>query len=195
MYILKCLLQDLIPESSRHNNAKNNNNNKILTKQIAMDCEMVGVGDGTDSIIARVSIVNRHGDCVYDKYVRPRERVVDYRTAISGIRPYQLQNGEDFNVVQTEVANILKGRVLIGHALKNDLAVLYLSHPRRHQRDTSRFKAFRQISHGNTPSLKKLAHELLGKEIQTGEHSSVEDARTTMQLYMLYRNVWESGKT
>ncbi|XP_012060236.1 PREDICTED: RNA exonuclease 4 [Atta cephalotes] len=167
---------------------------KTLTKQLAMDCEMVGIGDGTESIIARVSIVNKYGDCIYDKYVKPREKVVDYRTAISGVRPEHLQDGESFNIVQKEVADILKGRILVGHALKHDLNVLYLSHPRRYWRDTSRYKPFRQVSKGNTPSLKKLAYELLGREIQVGEHSSVEDARAAMQLYMLYKNKWESER-
>ncbi|KOC68205.1 RNA exonuclease 4 [Habropoda laboriosa] len=166
-------------------------NKKKLTKQVAMDCEMVGIGDGTESMIARVSIVNRHGFCVYDKYVKPREPVQDYRTEVSGIRPHNLQDGEEFEVVQKEVADILKGRILVGHALKHDLDVLYLSHPRKHLRDTSRFKTFKKLSRGNTPSLKKLTHELLGREIQTGEHNSIEDATAAMQLYMLYRNKWE----
>lgn len=165
---------------------------KKLTKQVAMDCEMVGIGDGTESMIARVSIVNLHGFCVYDKYVKPREPVQDYRTKVSGIRPHNLQYGDDFQVVQKEVAEILRGRILVGHALKHDLDVLYLSHPRRHMRDTSRFKTFRQLSRGNIPSLKKLACELLDRQIQTGEHSSVEDARAAMQLYVLYKNKWES---
>lgn len=171
-----------------HDNSKR----KKLTKHIAMDCEMVGIGDGTQSMIARVSIVNSHGDCIYDKYVIPREPVKDYRTKVSGIRPHNLESGEEFQIVQKEVAEILRGRVLIGHALKYDLDVLYLSHPRKHLRDTSRFKTFRSLSKGNTPSLKKLAHELLGREIQTGEHSSVEDAKAAMQLYVLYKNKWES---
>ncbi|XP_015599559.1 RNA exonuclease 4 [Cephus cinctus] len=163
----------------------------MITKQIAMDCEMVGIGDGTESMIARVSIVNRHGVCLYDKYVKPRERIKDYRTEVSGIRPHHLATGEEFAVVQKEVSEILKGKILIGHAIKNDLDVLYLSHPKRSLRDTSKYKPFRKVSMGNTPSLKKLALELLGIEIQTGEHNSVEDARAAMQLYMIYKNQWE----
>ncbi|KAF7388346.1 hypothetical protein HZH68_012288 [Vespula germanica] len=167
-------------------------NNKKITKQIAIDCEMVGIGDGSESMIARVSIVNKFGYCLYDKYVKPREKVQDYRTAVSGIYPHHLKNGEEFSIIQKEVADILKGRILVGHALKNDLAVLFLSHPWKSLRDTSRYKPFRQITKANTPSLKRLALELLGIEIQVGEHNSVEDARTAMQLYMLYRTKWES---
>lgn len=59
-----------------------------------MDCEMVGVGPkGEDSILARVSIVNQFGKCVYDKYVKPTEKVTDYRTAVSGIRPQNINTG------------------------------------------------------------------------------------------------------
>lgn len=173
-------------------NKKNNEPNTELTRAIAMDCEMVGIGDGQDSMIARVSIVNQDGICVYDKYVKPREEVQDYRTAVSGIRPHHLQSGEDFNIVQKEVSEILKGRLLVGHALHNDLDVLFLSHPKRFQRDTSRYKFFRRVTKGNTPSLKKLATELLGIDIQSGEHNSIEDARAAMQLYQLFRKKWEN---
>ncbi|KAH0519131.1 RNA exonuclease 4 [Microtus ochrogaster] len=95
-----------------------------LTKALALDCEMVGVGPkGEESIAARVSIVNQYGKCVYDKYVKPTEPVTDYRTAVSGIRPENLKQGEEFEVVKKEVAEILKGRILVGHALHNDLKV------------------------------------------------------------------------
>ena len=61
---------------------------------IAMDCEMVGVGeDGSDSILARVSIVNHFGHCIYDKFVKPTERVTDYRTKVSGVTPELAASG------------------------------------------------------------------------------------------------------
>lgn len=55
---------------------------------------MVGVGiDGSESVLARVSIVNYHGHILLDSIVRPRERVVDYRTEFSGIRPSDMVHG------------------------------------------------------------------------------------------------------
>ncbi|NXX43158.1 REXO4 exonuclease, partial [Tricholaema leucomelas] len=116
-----------------------------LTQAVAMDCEMVGVGPkGEDSIVARVSIVNQFGKCIYDKYVKPTEEVTDYRTAVSGIRPQNIKSGEDFKTVQKEVANILNGRILVGHALRNDLKVLFLDHPQKKIRDTQRYKPFKE---------------------------------------------------
>jgi RNA exonuclease 4 len=55
---------------------------------------MVGIGEmGFDNMIARVSIVNQLGECLYDKYVKPAEPVIDYRTPISGVTAEHLQNG------------------------------------------------------------------------------------------------------
>ncbi|NXL50143.1 REXO4 exonuclease, partial [Podilymbus podiceps] len=145
-----------------------------LTRAVAMDCEMVGVGPkGEDSIVARVSIVNRFGKCVYDKYVKPTEEVTDYRTAVSGIRPKNINTGEDFKTVQKEVADILKGRILVGHALRNDLKVLFLDHPQKMIRDTQKYKPFKQRVKNARPSLKLLCEKLLNIQVQTSEHCSV----------------------
>lgn len=65
-----------------------------LTKCLAMDCEMVGVGpSGDESVLARISVVNQYGHCVYDKFVKPKEEVTDYRTWVSGVRPEDLETG------------------------------------------------------------------------------------------------------
>ncbi|XP_014242462.1 RNA exonuclease 4 [Cimex lectularius] len=165
------------------------NNRMKLTNVIGMDCEMVGIGkDGKDSILARVSLVNLDGDCLYDKFVKPRETVTDYRTHVSGVRKGDLENAESFEVVQRDVAELIRGRILVGHGLQNDMEVLYLSHPRRDIRDTSVF--FRKRGRG-TPSLKSLALEYLDVKIQEGEHSSVQDARAAVQLYNMFRKQWE----
>ncbi|XP_060655032.1 RNA exonuclease 4 [Drosophila nasuta] len=162
-------------------------------RYLAMDCEMVGVGhNGQDAMLARVSIVNKVGEVLLDKHVKPRQPVVDYRTSVSGIRPEDIENGEDFKEVQAEVVKLLQGKVLVGHALRNDLAALGIKHPKAHIRDTSVYKPLcKVVSNGHTPSLKRLSMAVLGKEIQTGEHNSVEDARAAMSIYNLIAADWE----
>ncbi|NXT54873.1 REXO4 exonuclease, partial [Pluvianellus socialis] len=165
-----------------------------LTRAVAMDCEMVGVGPkGEDSIVARVSLVNQFGKCIYDKYVKPTEKVTDYRTAVSGIRPENINTGEDFKTVQKEVANILNGRILVGHALRNDLKVLFLDHPKKKIRDTQRYKPFRQRVKTARPSLKLLCERLLNIQVQTSEHCSIQDAQAAMRLYTLEKKKWEAA--
>lgn len=163
-----------------------------IGKYIGIDCEMVGVGGVNDrSVLARVSIVNFHGTQVYDSFVKPKEFVTDWRTHVSGVSSKTMATARDFDEVQQEVAGILKGRVLVGHAIKNDLDAMMLSHPKRDIRDTSRFSGFRKYAAGKTPSLKKLAKEILGVDIQSGEHSSIEDARATILLFRRHKSAFD----
>ena len=60
---------------------------------LALDCEMVGVKEESQyttvhirakepSFLARVSIVNENGVCIYDKFVKPNQPVTNYRSII-----------------------------------------------------------------------------------------------------------------
>lgn len=65
-----------------------------VTNVVAIDCEMVGGGlQGEDNILARVSIVDAELNILMDKYVKPTEKVLDYRTKVSGIRPEDIADG------------------------------------------------------------------------------------------------------
>lgn len=161
-----------------------------LTDAVAMDCEMVGVSSlGNKSALGRVTLVNAWGNVVYDEYVRPVEYVVDFRTEISGIRPRDLKKAKNFNIVQKQVAEMINGRTLVGHALHNDLKALLLTHPKKDIRDTSLYAPY--LKEGRSSSLKNLAAQFLGAEIQNGEHCPVEDARAAMLLYQKNRKQWE----
>ncbi|KKA19936.1 RNH70 is involved in DNA replication and RNA processing [Rasamsonia emersonii CBS 393.64] len=146
-----------------------------IGKYLAIDCEMVGVGPNPeeDSALARV----------YDSFVRPKEKVTDWRTHVSGVSPKDMANARSLEEVQKDVAEIIEGKILIGHAVRNDLEALLLSHPKRDIRDTSRHPPYRKLTGGGSPPLRVLAAELLGLKIQEGAHSSVEDARATMLLF------------
>lgn len=168
-------------------------NTTEIGKYVAVDCEMVGVGPNPnkESALARVSVVNYNGDQIYDSYVRPKEQVTDWRTAVSGILPKHMVEARSLEEVQEDVTKILQDRVLVGHAIRNDLDALLLSHPKRDIRDTARHAPYRKLAGGSSPRLKILASELLGLEIQTGEHSSVEDARACMLLFRREKDAFE----
>lgn len=158
-------------------------------KYVAIDCEMVGVGTGGyESALARVSIVDFHGNQVYDSYVKPKERVTDWRTAVSGISIKQMRFARDFEEVQQTVSKLLENRMLVGHDLKHDLDALKLSHPARDIRDTAKYHNFKKYGNGRKPALRTLAQEILGVEIQSGAHSSIEDARVTMLLFRKHKS-------
>jgi RNA exonuclease 4 len=153
---------------------------------------MVGVGDGGygDSL-ARVSVVDFHGKQVYDSFVKPRERVVDWRTHVSGVAPKHMATARTFDDAQGQVAELLKGRIIVGHDVKHDLRVLELDHPSKMIRDTAKFSGFKKYGNGPKPALRVLAKEILGVEIQTGQHSSIEDARVAMLLFRKHKPAFD----
>jgi RNA exonuclease 4 len=191
-------------------------------KFVALDCEMVGIGiDGKTSALARCSIVDFDGKTIFDEHVRPPAFVTDFRTKWSGIRKHDLRQGHAITLqeCQTEVAKILKGKMLVGHALKNDLDVLMLSHPRTMIRDTARYKPLMR-PHGRKQgkfrprALRDLTIQHFKIDIQAGEHDSVsnevfayscypnvcfygilqsEDARAALYLYRKHRDEWEDS--
>ncbi|CAE6460718.1 unnamed protein product [Rhizoctonia solani] len=175
-------------------------------RYVAIDCEMVGVGqNGSESSLARASIVDFQGRVVLDEFVLQRERVTDYRTRVSGIRPIDMIN--------------------VGHALHNDLSALLLSHPAARIRDTQVYAGRKPILgkgkgkanesektlwekyRSRQIGLKKLVREELDVDIQTGEHSSVRhfhscagangllvtDARAAMAIYRLHKRAWDAS--
>nr|XP_033775451.1 apoptosis-enhancing nuclease [Geotrypetes seraphini] len=166
-------------------------------KCVAIDCEMVGTGPGAKiSELARCSVVSYNGDVIYDKYIKPTMPVVDYRTRWSGITERHMRGAVPFQVAQKEILKILKGKVVVGHALHHDFHALKYSHPKAKTRDTSRAPWLNQkaeLPSKATASLKVLAWQLLHKRIQVGKagHSSVEDALTSLELYKLVEVEWE----
>ena len=228
------------------NNTHNNNNNSMscagsitsvnskkhhdapMTKRdiyFALDCEMVGVGpDGLTSAVGRVSVVNWENQTVLDTYVKVPVPVTDYRTHVSGITAEHLQESNNdkshslmsFDEVRTLVETILRGKILIGHGLENDLKVLGLSHPWSDIRDTATYSYFMReatpstmthyqqqhhfpsavpnINGGLAPKkLRDLAWEQLGRQIQCPgvPHSPMEDAIAALDLYKKVRGQWE----
>ena len=184
-----------------------------LPTVIALDCEMVGVGPrGETSALARTCVIDECGAVIYDKYCRPKEKVVDFRTKWSGIVPRDLKGAMSTMQMVKEVAAIMKGKLLVGHALQNDLSALFLDHPKAMIRDTALYKPLqrevgavvrRGRAHGGggagkrrPRALRHLCQEHLGYAIQDhgdAGHSPDEDARAALQLYRKFRVQWENA--
>lgn len=170
-------------------------------RYVALDCEMVGVGEGgIKSALARVSIVDYNNAIIFDTYVKVNEAVTDYRTFVSGIREEHLQSdvAMEFSQCQSIVKKILHSKILVGHALKNDLTVLDLEHPWYDCRDTAKYEPFMKKDKINKDilrprKLKDLAETKLDRIIQIigQEHCPIEDAIAALDLYKKARIKWE----
>lgn len=167
------------------------------SQYIALDAEMVGVGPyGQHSRLARITIVNYDGECIYDHHVQVLETVTDYRTHVSGITSEDIappstssssssndnndnddsdSNGRNppipYEQCQQEVASILHDKIVIGHGLKNDFRVLGLHHPWTHTRDTARYEPFMKKVSDNEEQMQQQQYhhgkEYIPKKLKT----------------------------
>ncbi|KAL7430743.1 hypothetical protein ACHAXH_004985 [Discostella pseudostelligera] len=195
--------QKLVDKLSKQKSINDSLPTNEKQKYIAIDCEMVGIGiDGKKSALARVSAVDYEGNILLDTHVRVPERVTDFRTHVSGVRPKDIaptnRNAVDHESARTTVGQLLHNKILVGHALTNDLSALMLSHPRKDMRDTARYKPFMRPSGRSggklrPRKLRDLVYEQLGTKIQEEgkAHDSVDDARASMELFKVVRAKWE----
>lgn len=143
---------------------------------ISMDCEMLITEKGKE--IGRISLLDHNSNILLDEYVQPLGKVVDYMTKYSGLTKEKVEGGINFDELQEKVLSFVgKNTYILGHALENDLQYLKIKHSLLI--DTSHiFK-----THENKRlRLKHLLLKKLEKEVQNGEHSSVEDSKSCLDL-------------
>jgi DNA polymerase III epsilon subunit-like protein len=104
----------------------------------------------------------------------------------------------DIDSCRQKVSAILgPDKILVGHALKNDLTALGMSHPWFLTRDTAKYDPFMKLRFDDgilwPRKLKDLASEKLMRcvQVEGTPHCPFEDALTALDLYKTVRNKWE----
>ena len=98
-------------------------------------------------------------------------------TQVNGILPDQLENAPTAEQILPHIKSILKDKILVGHALYNDLA--YISHKHKYEdvRDTSLYYPIRRRMgverEGEYPGLKKMYKLVFDTDIQVDVHDPV----------------------
>lgn len=154
--------------------------------------------------LARVSVIRgergeKHGVPIIDDYIVTKENISDYLTKYSGIKPGDLSpETSDKSLVPLCVAYrrlwllLQLGCVFIGHGLINDFRTINIHVPKSQVRDTAELyylpKEKRRLS------LKFLSYIVLGQDVQTGDHDSIEDARSALHLYDKYLEFSAAGE-
>ena len=164
-------------------------------KAVAIDCKGVILDDehGVEKKgLGRFSAVTENGDIILDTFVYYPEDVV-HRPS-----PQRLKLGVKYNDIKPEngaqpIAQVLKwvqdildkSGVVVGHAIQNEMHMLRgVSFEKLEIRDTHMYSEYRSHALGRSVevALRILAGVFLNRVIQSNGHSSVVDARCTMEL-------------
>lgn len=153
-------------------------------KLLAMDCEMCETAKSNKALLS-VSLVDEEGTLLYSTLVKPKAKVIDYRTELTGIGEEDMVN---VKVSRAEASRrvrkyLQEGTVLIGHSLNHDLQALRIDY--RPVIDTSLIYQYEGLSMA-LPSLEVLSSRLLQRQLRTDKkHNSTDDAKATIELVLL----------
>ncbi|KAF7323198.1 PAN2-PAN3 deadenylation complex catalytic subunit PAN2 [Mycena chlorophos] len=185
---------------------------------VAIDAEFVSMqqeeteyrSDGSKQVLrparlslARVSVLRgdgpKQGVPFIDDHIHTSEVIVDYLTEFSGIRfgdldlnlsPHTLT---PLKVVYKKLRLLVdRGCVFLGHGLSKDFRIINIFVPPDQVIDTVDlyFLQARQ----RRLSLRFLSWFVLGENIQTDTHDSIEDARSALNLYKAYQELESAGE-
>uniref|UniRef100_A0AC35FRE8 USP domain-containing protein n=1 Tax=Panagrolaimus sp. PS1159 TaxID=55785 RepID=A0AC35FRE8_9BILA len=155
---------------------------------VALDSEFIR-NEQNENVLGRVSCLNKEGNIVIDDYAMLGcgERISDYLTQYSGIvqedldpslsQKYLLSRKKTYLKVLYLVEN---KNIFVGHALHNDFKILNIYVPDEQIIDTCQLY---RLEGRQFLSLRDLVKIVLGDEIQSHRHDSVEDALCALRLF------------
>ncbi|XP_061594770.1 RNA exonuclease 1 homolog [Cololabis saira] len=149
----------------------------------ALDCEMCYTKQGLE--LTRVTVIDSEMKVIYDTFVKPMSKVVDYNTRFSGVTEEDLENTTiTMRDVQAVLLSMFSSEsILMGHSLESDLLALKLIHST--VVDTAIVFPHR-LGLPYKRALKNLMADHLKRIIQDNVegHDSSEDASACMELMM-----------
>lgn len=159
---------------------------------VVMDTETTGLDPRKARIIeigaVRLEGGRVHRDPVFETRINPKEKVPASATAIHGIDDAALASAPEFRIAQAAFQSYVGGRVLIGHTIGFDLAILdreYKLAGVKWQRPTTLdTRILAQIA---SPDLAGFSLEALAQWLGvavTGRHSALGDARMTAGIFL-----------
>jgi RNA exonuclease 4 len=167
----------------------------------SLHCGLVSIGHGAPAV-ARVTMINWDAEVVLDTFVQVPVPVTDFRDtgitadAVSTRNPQAMS----FAKVRQSVNQILKGKILVGHRLKDHLTALGLVHPPSDVRDAALFRLFQYEAIDDITQqramverpVSSLAAEFLQREVESTSNP-MTICTASLDLYKKFREEWEAS--
>lgn len=152
--------------------------------------------------LGRISVLRVGGEDegipFIDDYVAINEPIVDYVTQYSGIEEGDLDPRRSKHALVSLKMAYKKlwlllnlGCIFVGHGLGKDFLEANMHVPKEQIIDTA--DLFLQRDNPRRLKLAMLAELLLREEVQTGNHDSIEDARTALRVWRKYQEFEDAG--
>ncbi|KIZ03702.1 Small RNA degrading nuclease 1 [Monoraphidium neglectum] len=140
---------------------------------LGLDCEMCATSKSSNALLS-LAVVDQSGAVLLRELVKPEGKVVDLRTAITGITKDDLTGvtARRSDAAARLAAMLGPDTILVGHSLSADLAALKLDH--QPVIDTALLYSYKGLSQA-TPSLVHLAQQLLGRKLRAGNSGDGDD--------------------
>ncbi|OWB57847.1 nuclease activity protein [[Candida] boidinii] len=147
-------------------------------KMISLDCEMAYTSKGFELI--KLSIVDFMTEkTLMDRIIKPYGEVIDLNSHVSGIESIP-EDAMSYDHAMKFLYKITdENTIIVGHGLENDLNVLRIIYPNIIDTAILFSESFNPMY---KDPLKKLAWKYLSKNIQSGQHDSLEDAVIPIQI-------------
>jgi PAB-dependent poly(A)-specific ribonuclease subunit 2 len=138
-----------------------------------------------------------------DDYIHIQEPIIDYLTLYSGISPGDLSPKTSPYAATGRLVSLKTaykkiwlllnlGVVFVGHGLLKDFRTINIHIPKSQVVDT--VDLYYLKSRGRKLSLRFLSWLILEEMVQTGNHDSVEDARTAIRLWREWQRFEKEGR-
>ncbi|GME68635.1 unnamed protein product [[Candida] boidinii] len=147
-------------------------------KMISLDCEMAYTSKGFELI--KLSVVDFMTEkTLIDRIIKPYGEVIDLNSHVSGIDSIP-EDAMSYDHAMKFLYKITdENTIIVGHGLENDLNVLRIIYPNIIDTAILFSESFNPMY---KDPLKKLAWKYLSKNIQAGQHDSLEDAVIPIQI-------------
>ena len=158
---------------------------KMNERIIFLDAEFVKTE--SKHSVGSVTMINFNGEIIFNKIIKPYERIIDYMSFITGFNKNIIDKGMPEKEALELIQKILIGKILVGSDLSQDIKVLEINVDNLvgiRDLSTARILRYMMCAEEQRMSLAKMVNHFWNIKLHCKIHSSLEDAKYIRDIYL-----------